>query len=107
MRTAVFLDRDGTLIRDVGYLSTPSGLCLERHAASGLRKMASFGHLLIVVSNQSGVSRGLFTAEDVMAVNRHLADLLAGLGVVISGWYFCPHQEGEGCRCRLLGLVRR
>lgn len=99
-RAAVFLDRDGTIIEERGYLADPAGAVLENKAAEGLRAMAAMGYALVVVSNQSGIARGYFTSDSAEAVNRRIADLLAREGVDILAWYFCPHGPADGCRCR-------
>ncbi len=100
MRTAVFLDRDGTIIEDRSYLSAPSDIVFEKGAVEGLRAMHMLGHALIVVSNQSGIARGYFTVADVLAVNRAISRMLAERGVQILAWYICPHGPNEGCTCR-------
>jgi len=94
------LDRDGTLIVEKSYLSDPDEVELEIRAVQGLQRLAETGLPLIVVSNQSGVGRGRFSAEKVDAVNRRLSSLLSKKGVVIAGWYFCPHAPEAGCECR-------
>ncbi|MGE4553448.1 MAG: D-glycero-alpha-D-manno-heptose-1,7-bisphosphate 7-phosphatase [Desulfovibrionaceae bacterium] len=99
-RRFVLLDRDGTLMEDRHYLADPAGVALVPGAAAGLRALAAAGLGLVVVSNQSGVGRGYFTEADVAAVNGRLAELLAAEGVVMDGWYHCPHGPDEGCACR-------
>jgi D-glycero-D-manno-heptose 1,7-bisphosphate phosphatase len=96
----VVLDRDGTIVVDCGYLNDPAQLRLLPGAAVGLRAMHLCGHPLIVVSNQSGVGRGLFTLERLHAVNRRFTALLADVGAPLAGLYFCPHGPDEGCDCR-------
>lgn len=105
MRPAIFLDRDGTIIRDPGYLSDPSGVSLLPNAAEGLGNMARAGWPLVIVSNQSGIARGLYGPEAFAAVNRRLEELLAPEGVRFLGAYYCPHlPEISGpCRCRKPG----
>jgi D-glycero-D-manno-heptose 1,7-bisphosphate phosphatase len=76
LRPALFLDRDGTLIVDRHYLRDPAGVELLPGAADALRPFAAAGFLLFLFSNQSGVSRGLFTLKDVAACNQRLLDLL-------------------------------
>jgi histidinol-phosphate phosphatase family protein len=100
VRPAVFLDRDGTIIVDKSYLGDPDGVVLERGAVSGLRTMAGLGYELVVVSNQSGIGRGLITREAVDCVNRRVTDELRREGVSIAGWYICPHSPELGCNCR-------
>jgi len=100
MEKHLFLDRDGTLIREEHYLRDPSKVVLENGAAEGLRRFAAVGYRLVVVSNQSGVGRGLITEEDVASVNSRAAALLVGQRVTISSWHHCPHRPDEGCTCR-------
>lgn len=99
LRAAIFLDRDGTIIVDKHYLSDPAGVVLEQGAVAGLKALAKIGPL-VVVSNQSGIARGRFTAQDAIAVNHRVAELLAEEGIDILGWYFCPHGADDGCACR-------
>lgn len=102
MRPAVFLDRDGTLIAEVGYLGDPDGVALLSGVPDSLRRLREAGLALVVASNQAGVARGYFTEEDVLAVNRRLADILADEGLELDGWYYCTHHPDFGgpCDCR-------
>jgi histidinol-phosphate phosphatase family protein len=97
---AIFLDRDGTIIIERGYLSDPSGVALETGALAGLRTLATRGWMLVVVSNQSGIARGYFSTQAAEAVNARTADLLREGQVEISGWYVCPHGPEDACDCR-------
>ena len=106
-RRAVFLDRDGTINTEVDFLGDPDKCVLEEGSAEGLAMLASAGFLLVVVSNQSGVARGYFPEEDVVAVNARLSELLRAEGVELEHYYYCPHHpEAEldeyrlACRCR-------
>ncbi|OGQ56331.1 MAG: hypothetical protein A3J24_07735 [Deltaproteobacteria bacterium RIFCSPLOWO2_02_FULL_53_8] len=103
----VFLDRDGTINIDTGYLADPAQLCLIDGAAGAIRRLNEAGIKVIVVSNQSGVGRGFFTYADAMAVNERLVELLAASGARLDGIYYCPHLPDDGCRCRkpATGLV--
>lgn len=105
-RGAVFLDRDGTIIHDPGYLDDPALVSLLPHAAEGLGAMARAGWPLVIVSNQSGIARGLFGPETFAAVNRRLEELLSPQNVRFLATYFCPHlPEISGpCRCRKPGV---
>ena len=100
LRPAVLLDRDGTVIVEKNYLADPAGVELEPAAAAGLRRLAAAGFALVVVSNQSGVARGLMTEADVAAVNARADTLLRTEGVEIAGWYHCPHGPDAQCSCR-------
>jgi D-glycero-D-manno-heptose 1,7-bisphosphate phosphatase len=116
-RAAVFLDRDGTIIADRDYLADPRGVELLPGAAEGLRVLVRAGFLLVVVSNQSGVARGLFPESAIARVNRAVAlALRRAAGVEIAGWYHCPHLPGakvaaydRTCDCRkpAPGLILR
>ncbi len=97
---AVFLDRDGTINREVHYLSDPDQLELLPGAAVGLRRLYEAGCVLIVVSNQSPIGRGIFTEERLREINTRLSEMLSAEGIKIEGWYWCPHTPEEGCECR-------
>ena len=104
---AVFLDRDGTLIDDVGYISDPEDVRLVPGAADALRALRDAGFRLVVVSNQSGLGRGLITQERADAVHQRLVQELERAGAQIDAAYYCPHTPEEGCDCRkpLPGLL--
>lgn len=102
---AVFLDRDGTINDDPGYLGNPDLVQLLPGAGAALSKLKNeLQFKLIVVSNQSGVARGLITEEDVMAVNKKINLLLEPFGVFIDKFYYCPSHPDfntvEECACR-------
>jgi histidinol-phosphate phosphatase family protein len=97
---AVFLDRDGTVIEDPGYLSDPSGVRLLPGAADALRALRAAGYQLVLVSNQSGIGRGYFTAEQAEAVHRRVVEQLSRKGVVLDDARYCPHAPDDGCPCR-------
>jgi D-glycero-D-manno-heptose 1,7-bisphosphate phosphatase len=96
----VFLDRDGTLIVEKEYLRDPEQVSLERGVIDGLAILQEHGHPLIVLSNQSGVGRGMFTEGDVQRVNERIVDMLRRGGIEILAWYMCPHLPQTGCDCR-------
>lgn len=99
---AVFLDRDKTLIFDPGYLADPAGVRLLPNAARGLGRLAEAGYKLIVVTNQSGIARGLLTEDALAAVHAELHRQLAAEGVRLDAIYFCPfHPEATIDRYRL------
>lgn len=102
MRPAVFLDRDGTLIEEVGYLGDPGGVVVLPGVPDALRRLRDAGYALVVVSNQAGVARGYFTEDDVLAVNGRLAELLEVEGVQLDAWHYCVHHpdHGDPCACR-------
>jgi len=116
LRSAVFLDRDGTLIEDVGYLSSISQIKVLPRVIDGLKLLKSLGYLLIVVTNQSGIARGFFTEEFVINVHYILRRLFKDNGVTIDAFYYCPHHPTEGfppynvnCDCRKpkTGMIKR
>jgi HAD superfamily hydrolase (TIGR01662 family) len=102
---AVLFDRDGTLIRDVPYNADPAAVVPMPGASLVLDQLRSRGVRVGVVSNQSGVGRGLLDMDDVAAVNRRVEDLLGPFDVMV----VCPHAPDDGCECRkpLPGLVSR
>lgn len=102
---AIFLDRDGTLITEQDYLSDPEKIELYPDTVSALRAAREKGYLLFVVSNQSGVARGLMTEDDVQAVNDRLIEILKGAKIELDGIYYCPHHlDFTGpCACRKPG----
>ena len=98
---AVFLDRDGTINYDPGYLSDPGALKLFPGAASAIAHLNAEGIKTVVVSNQSGIGRGLFTESALAEVHGRLRDLLrAEVGATLDGIYYCPHHPDVGCQCR-------
>jgi D-glycero-D-manno-heptose 1,7-bisphosphate phosphatase len=99
-RPPVFLDRDGTLIVEKKYLSDPDGVFIEDGVVAGLSLLQERGHPLIVLSNQSGIGRGLFTEHDARRVNARVADLLRRDGIDVLAWYMCPHAPDTACDCR-------
>jgi D-glycero-D-manno-heptose 1,7-bisphosphate phosphatase len=96
----VLLDRDGTIVVDHGYLDDPERLSFLPQAAEGLRLLHRAGHPLIVITNQSGVGRGLFSLERMHQVNRRLAEMMAAAGAPLTGLYACPHRPEDACDCR-------
>lgn len=100
---AVFLDRDGTINEDVGYLAKPDDLRMIDGAAISIKRLNDAGVKVIVISNQSGVGRGYFSGDDVEAVNGRLVELLAAEGARLDGVYYCAHRPDEGCGCRKPG----
>jgi histidinol-phosphate phosphatase family protein len=105
---ALLVDRDGTIIVDKDYLYDPARVELIPGSGAALRQAREAGYKIVIVSNQSGVARGYHTYEDVEKVNARLRELLEGEGVVVDGFYFCPHHGTKGrvpaytvdCRCR-------
>jgi D-glycero-D-manno-heptose 1,7-bisphosphate phosphatase len=102
LRRAAFLDRDGTLIRDRDYLSDPAGVELIPGTVEGLRALRDAGLALVVVTNQSGIARGLYSEADYHRVAARLDEILESHGVRPDLTLFCPHHPDHGgpCSCR-------
>jgi D-glycero-D-manno-heptose 1,7-bisphosphate phosphatase len=105
---AIFLDKDGTLVEDVPYNVDPALLSLTSHAGEALQMLQhQLGYAIYIVTNQSGVARGLFTEAALTPVEQRLKEMLGRYGVSLSGFYYCPHHpEGVvdryaiSCTCR-------
>ena len=115
-RPAVFLDRDGTLIEEVGYLDRVDRVRLFPWSVSAIRALNDARIPIVLITNQSGVARGFFTEAVVDDVHRHIGGLLAAGGAHIDAYYYCPHhRDGKiaeyaiACDCRKpgRGLVDR
>jgi D-glycero-D-manno-heptose 1,7-bisphosphate phosphatase len=105
--TAVFLDRDGTINEEVGYLDSIDKLKLFPNAAAAIRIINESGMKAVVMSNQSGIARGYFTEEFVGTVHTHIQKTLRERGAFIDAFYYCPHHPTDGlgaylksCSCR-------
>jgi D-glycero-D-manno-heptose 1,7-bisphosphate phosphatase len=103
---AVFLDRDGTLIEDTSYLSNPDDIAFIDGAVDALHQMRAAGYRLIVVTNQAGIARGMYSVEQYRVVEARLEQLLAAQGITLDAVYFCPHHPDftGPCECRKPGL---
>jgi len=108
-RRFVLLDRDGTIIEEKHYLSDPEQVRLIPGVADGLRQLTEMDLGLVVITNQSGVGRGLFGEDQVERVHERMRELLGEENVRLEGIYFCPHAPEEGCTCRkpATGLVEQ
>jgi D-glycero-D-manno-heptose 1,7-bisphosphate phosphatase len=115
-RAAVFLDRDGTLIRDVKYLCAVEQIEILPGAAAALFLLRAHGFKLVVVTNQSGVARGRLSELDLQAIHAELMERLGRDGAVLDAIYYCPHHPTEGlgdfrriCECRKpkTGMIER
>jgi D-glycero-D-manno-heptose 1,7-bisphosphate phosphatase len=107
VRRAVFLDRDGTLLDELGFLARPEDLVLLPGAAEGVRQLNAAGLCAVVITNQSGIARGLFGEAELAAVHARLESELARAGAHLDAILHCPHhpEEGRGelrraCTCR-------
>ena len=106
MNKAIFLDRDGTLNPDPGFISRPEDFNLFEGVTEALKKLKCAGYLLILITNQSGISRGLITEKQLEAVHNKLKRLLKEAGAELDGIYYCPHHPEHPykgisvCNCR-------
>jgi len=103
-KPAVFLDRDGTLIEEVNYLSRVEDLRIFDYTAEAIDLLKKSGFLIIVVTNQSGIGRNIFGEAEMHAIHEKLQSELTDS---IDGFYFCPHLPCDGCRCRkpAIGMI--
>lgn len=108
-RKAVFIDRDDTLVKDVPYCSRPEDLKLFPGVGRSIRDLNNAGYLVILVTNQSGVARGLFTIDMLGKIHDKLRAEIAQDGGKIDAIYFCPHHPDEKCQCRKpqIGLIHQ
>jgi len=115
-RAAVFIDRDGTLTEEVGYVNHPSRLRLLPRSAEAIHRLNAAGMAAVVVTNQAGLARGYFSADVLRATNDALVARLKDAGAHLDGIYVCPHHPTEGtppyrvaCDCRkpAPGLLQR
>jgi histidinol-phosphate phosphatase family protein len=99
-KEAVFIDRDGTINRDVPYCSRPEDFELLPGVGQGIKLLRDSGFKIIVVTNQSGIARGYFTRETLERIHNRMKEDLATYQAVIDAIYYCPHHPDEGCACR-------
>lgn len=106
-RAAVFLDRDGTIIREADYLTSVAQLRLLPGAANAIKQLNDVGLAVVIVTNQSGIARGRLTEADFHAINTELLRRLARYGARVEATYYCPHHPeygsatyGRDCDCR-------
>lgn len=106
-RRAVFLDRDGTIIADPGFVRSVAMVEVLPGAIDAIRRLQAAGYLAIVVTNQSGLSRGLLSQPEYERVAAHLGDLLREGGVHLDATYMCPHHPAftGPCECRKPGTL--
>lgn len=105
----VILDRDGTVVVDRNYLSDPADLEFLPGAVDGLRRLYRDGYRLIVITNQSGVGRGMLSLQRLHDIHQRFRTMVAEAGASIDEIYFCPHIPEDNCACRKprLGLLLR
>ena len=113
---AVFIDRDGTLNEDIGYVSTPDELVLYPWAAEAVRLVNESGLLSVVITNQSGIARGMYSEETLVSIHLRMIEQLERQGARIDAVYYCPHHPEVGdvryritCDCRKprIGMLDR
>jgi len=97
---AVFLDRDGTINRDMHYSADVSRLRVFKNAAPAIKKLNNADYKVIVISNQSGIARQYFEKKDAKKINKIIIDRLGKRKAKIDAVYFCPHHPDENCSCR-------
>ncbi|MDP0488786.1 MAG: HAD family hydrolase [Fusobacterium sp. JB021] len=106
-KKAIFLDRDGTINIDKGYLYKKEEFEFEENAIEALKRFIDLGYILIIVTNQSGIGRGYYTEKEFKELTKYIELLLLGHGVKIEKSYYCPHHPIKGigeykkeCNCR-------
>jgi lipopolysaccharide heptosyltransferase II len=100
VKPTLFVDRDGVIIEDAGYIKNPDDVHLLPGAADGLNAAADAGYRLVCLTNQSGIGRGYYSQADFTAVQTRVDQLLDEAGVTLDGVYFCPHAPEDRCGCR-------
>lgn len=96
----IFLDRDGTINKDYGYVKDPNKLELLKGAVEGLLLFRDLGFKLIVITNQSGIGRDYYTLDDYHAVTDKLNEKLKEHSIILDDCYYCPHSPESNCACR-------
>ena len=109
--SAFFLDRDGVIIKDIPYLSSIEKIEFLPHTVEAIKLINTSGHKCIVITNQSGVARGLVSLKKVLEIHDHIKDQLSKKEAIIDDFYFCPHHpQGKikkysiTCKCRKPGI---
>ena len=102
---AVFLDRDGTMAKDVPYCNCPEDFQLFPSTAKAIRLLSEHGFKIIVITNQSGIARGYFTEETLAKIHKKMKKELAREGARIDAIYYCPHHPDDNCNCRKPGTA--
>jgi D-glycero-D-manno-heptose 1,7-bisphosphate phosphatase len=96
---AIFLDRDGTIIEDVGHVKHLSDVVFYPYTIESLRLLGR-DHLLFIITNQSGIAKGIVTEAAVTEVNSYILDYLKSQGINITELYYCPHKTEDNCHCK-------
>jgi D-glycero-D-manno-heptose 1,7-bisphosphate phosphatase len=100
MNKAIFLDRDGTINVDFGYVCNPEKLVFVEGVENSLKRLLDAGYMLIVITNQSGVGRGYFTEQEAKDFNTFLSNKLEDSGICITDFFMCVHSPNNDCDCR-------
>ncbi len=100
LRPAIFLDRDGVINIDHGYVHSWDQFVFAEGSVAAMQRLCLSGYLIIIVTNQSGIGRGYYSTEDFLTLTATMIDHLARHDVPVAGVYFCPHAPGDGCDCR-------
>jgi D-glycero-D-manno-heptose 1,7-bisphosphate phosphatase len=113
---AVFLDRDGTIVEDIGYMNSPDQIQFIPGAIEAIKKLNQAGYKVVVITNQAGVARGLITEDMLQTIDKTLHKFILNGGAHLDGLYYCPHHPEHGtypykqaCECRKPhpGLIKR
>jgi len=99
MQPAIFLDRDGTLIEDRGYIDDLKNLVIFNYTFDALSQLQKF-FLLFIITNQSGISKGLISEKKVKKLNAELTGIFADKNIMINEIFYCPHSTRDNCRCK-------
>ncbi|MGA2158541.1 MAG: HAD family hydrolase [Dehalococcoidia bacterium] len=100
MHKAVFIDRDGTMARDVPYCSRPEDFELYPDVAGGIKLLKKHNFKVVVITNQSGIARGYFDEETLKKIHTRMVADLKKLGTSVDAIYYCPHHPEDNCDCR-------
>lgn len=100
LKKALFIDRDGTIIKDIPYSVDTGRIEIYHDAVDLMKRYSGEGYLIVIITNQSGINRGYFTVQELKIFNDVLIHYLQNMGVHIDAVYFCPHTPEENCRCR-------
>jgi len=110
MNKAVFLDRDGTIIEDVGYLNNPKEIKFIPGTIEAIKKLNQAGYKVVVITNQSGIARGLIREDMLQTIDKTMQKTILAGGAHLDGIYYCPHHPDHGhypykrkCNCRKPG----
>ena len=100
LKKVAFLDRDGTLNVDYGYVHTKEKFELIEGVEEGLKVLQSLGYSLVIISNQSGIGRGFFSETEYLDFQNFIKEYLEKLGINVLASYYCPHVSSDNCNCR-------